>query len=142
MALNLPVAELIEQVGHDGSEIIFENQTEPGCRAGHSLYELIYQSLKLGYAVTPMPLILAHASIDHQQYREVWDLEDGWDTFHLFGVMRRGVVECHGPRWKHMVAFDQGTVFDPDGDTFPFLREEFEKRQLYPVFLWRVDKIA
>ena len=29
-----------------------------------------------------------------------------------------GVIECSGPRVYHMLAYDRGRIFDPDGDEF------------------------
>ena len=56
MALDVPVTDLIRDVGHDGGSIIFPDLPEPGNRHGHSIYELIWAAVNLGYAVTPIPL--------------------------------------------------------------------------------------
>ena len=56
MALEMPVADLLAAIGHDGSEIIFPSLPEPLCRRCFHVQELIQVALARGLAVTPVEL--------------------------------------------------------------------------------------
>ena len=57
MALHVPVQELIQEIGHDGSEIVFPELEEPMRRRGFHSQELIYAAWKRGFTVTPIELM-------------------------------------------------------------------------------------
>ena len=142
MALDVPVTDLIRDVGHDGGSIIFPDLPEPGNRHGHSIYELIWAAVNLGYAVTPIPL---HPGIkpasDPTREFSIGTDTGNWRRFqnHIHGSV--GVIECYGPKGHHVVAYDHGRIFDPRGYEFPYLREACEEKNLYTYCLWRVDRI-
>ena len=142
MVLNVPVAELIEQLGHDGREIVFPDLPEPACRRGHNIYELIQIAVNLGYAVTPIPLRAAITPANDPQRQIVigTDIEN-WSRFTRQLHASQGVIECFGPRLYHLLAYDRGRIFDPDGDEFPYSRNACEQRNLGTYCLWRVDRI-
>jgi hypothetical protein len=52
MALDLPIAYVIEFLGHDGSEIVCSGEPEPYCRRAFHIQELVYLAWNLGYSVT------------------------------------------------------------------------------------------
>ena len=56
MALDMPVADLLAAIGHDGSEIVFPSLPEPLCRRCFHVQELIQVALSRGLAVTPVEL--------------------------------------------------------------------------------------
>lgn len=143
MALDAPVAQLIECVGHDGGQIVFSNLPEPANRRGHNIYELIQVALKLGYAVTPVPLRAAITPANDPQQQVVIGTDaENWSRFLRHLRDSRGVIECSGPRLYHLLAYDHGRIFDPDGHAFPYSREACERRCLCTYCLWRVDRIT
>ena len=82
MALDIPVANLIEHLGHDGGSIVFPDLAEPANRRGHSIYELIQAALALGYAVTPMPLRAAITPANDPRRQFILGTDaDNWSRF-------------------------------------------------------------
>lgn len=53
------VPEIMAELGHDGSEIIWHDLPEPYCRRGFHIQELITFCLKFGYTLTPIEPIPA-----------------------------------------------------------------------------------
>lgn len=142
MALDVPLADLIKKSGHDGSAVLFPDNPEPSNRAGHCIYELIELALDLEFSVTPVALFPAHAnSRDPKQIVPIGTEAERWLKFNRQILISQGTIECNGPRWNHMVAYDQGRIYDPDGNEFSYSREELERRSLFPVRLLRIDKI-
>ena len=142
MALDISVNDLIRAVGHDGGEIIFPDLPEPANRHGHSIHELIWAAIDMGYAVTPISVYPAIKPAPDSMREYAIGTEIGnWRRFrtHVYGSV--GVIECYGPKGNHVIAYDHGRIYDPRGHDFPYLREACEKRHLYTNRLWRVDRI-
>jgi len=143
MALDMPVASLIERLGHDGGEIIFPDLPEPANRRGHNIYELIQVAVDLGYAVTPIPLRAAITPANDPQRQVIIGTDvENWSRFTRHLRSSQGVIECFGPRLYHLLAYEQGHIFDPDGKQFSYSREACERRNLYAYCLWRVSRTA
>lgn len=53
MVLELPVEDIIKEIGHDGSEIYWPKLMPPYNRRGFHIQELLYLCYKLDYTVTP-----------------------------------------------------------------------------------------
>jgi hypothetical protein len=129
-------------LGHDGGEIVFPDLPEPANRRGHNIYELIQIAVDLGYAVTPIPLRAAITPANDPQRQVVIGTDfENWSRFTHQLHASQGVIECFGPRLYHLLAYDRGRIFDPDGDEFPYSREACEQRNLGTYCLWRVDRI-
>jgi len=143
MALDYPVADLMSRLGHDGSEVAFPDLPEPARRRGHNIYELIEAAVHLGFAVTPIPLRAAITPANDPQRQVVMGTDsENWSRFMRHLQTSRGVIECFGPRWYHLLAYERGCIFDPDGDEFSYSREACEQRNLGTYCLWRVDRIT
>jgi hypothetical protein len=69
-------------------------------------------------------------------------LDSNWLDFKYFICRRRGVLEGWAGKCKHAVAFDRGTIYDPDGPQYPYDRAECERRGFFGNRLWIVDKVA
>ena len=52
-----------------------------------------------------------------------------------------GVLEGTGRRCHHAVAYNHGTIFDPDGDQYPYSRTACESRGFVARCAWRIDPI-
>ena len=136
-------ADLMLCLGHDGGEIVFPDLPEPANRRGHNIYEMIQVAVDLGYAVTPIPLrpTIVPANDPARQIVAIGTDEENWSRFTRQLLMSRGVIECQGPRCYHVLAYDQGRIFDPEGLEFPYSREACEQCGLYTYCLWRVDRM-
>jgi hypothetical protein len=141
MVLNISVANFISLVGHDGSEIIFPKLDEPRNRRGHNIYDFINVALDYGLTATPLPLrpvIDSGCGFVH----EMDSGDKNWERFIRQIHHSRGVIECSSLSTGHMVGYDHGTIFDPDGAVFPYTREACEERGLGTYLLWRVDELG
>jgi hypothetical protein len=138
MALDIPVAALLDEVGHDGSEIVFPDLPEPSCRRGFHVQELIDVALRRRFAVTPVELfpVLAHTDTRHRTLRL-----DNWWRFESVLRNSRGVLDGTGCHCGHAVAYDHGHIFDPDGRDYDYSRGACEARNFFTRCAWRFDNI-
>ena len=146
MALDVPLAEVLYLLGHDGSAIQWPNLPEPLCRRGFHPQELLYVCLARGCAATRFEL--APALTPGYGSREFRILSEArsWLLFrsliqHSRGVIE-GVAEGEGQRCGHAVAYDHGRIFDPDGAEYPYSRDACEARGFFTQNLWRIDRIG
>ena len=147
MVLDISVAEFFGHVGHDGSEIAFPMLPDPMARRGLHIQECIAACMTLGYAVTPIELfsvIQATPTNDHEPCQDLVvlfgdDEAANWHRFEETIKTSTGVLEGIGRRCLHAVAYDRGTIFDPDGDHYPYSLPACESRGFHPRRVWRVD---
>jgi hypothetical protein len=131
MALRVPVQELIEEIGHDGSAIVFPGLEEPMCRRGFHSQELIHAAWNRGFTCTRielMPVIKASALSEDTHTVE---LKDPWNRFIGFIDTTMGVLEGRGRRCNHAVCYHYGTIYDPDGHLYDYSQEACESRGFY-----------
>lgn len=107
MALDLPVQYVIEQVGHDGSAIVWD-LPEPHCRRGFHPQELIRVAWNHGFSVTPFE--------GYPQLKSGETPITIYNTKIVEEVMRGtpGVLIGH----RHAVAWDGESIFDPNGQIY------------------------
>ncbi len=116
MALGIPVTMLIKLVGHDGSEIVWPELSEPLRRRGHHVQEMIYVAHQLEFSVTPFeafPVSLGKAGAEPftvpmipQAGERMPRIMDG----------TTGVVTGENPKRRpHAVAWDGRSLIDPGG---------------------------
>jgi hypothetical protein len=144
MALDIPVAEIIREIGHDGSQILWPALPEPMCRRGFHPQELIDVCRARGYAVTNIeacPGLMATAGRG-PEFR--WLTEDeAWSRFTRVTESTRGVLEgVVLPRKHHAVAYERGRLFDPDGHELSFSRDACAQRSFMAQHLWCLDRIG
>jgi len=142
MALDVPVADLLAAVGHDGSKITFPGLPEPTCRRGFHIQELIAVALSRGFAVTPVELFPVIASADGRLTHTVLYPDNNWRRFTDAIRHSRGVIEGGGIRCGHTVAYDHGRIYDPDGPVYDYSRIACEGHQFYTRCAWRIDPIG
>jgi hypothetical protein len=118
MTLHVPVQELIDELGHDGSQIIFPQLIEPMCRRGFHSQELIRLAWRRGFAVTPIELFPTIRPMQGEGLHTIYYDGDAEinvgrfvDTIHD----RIGILEGQSGRWMHAVHFRYGEIYDPDG---------------------------
>lgn len=116
ICLDVPVKDIFKWLGHDGSEIIYEDVPEPYCRRSFHPQELIdYCYLNRGIPImqieNEVQLINAHNEslykIPLQKWRIKKYLQSDMD------MVLSGQVKDNG-RW-HAVANVNGVVYDPNG---------------------------
>jgi len=146
MVLDISVAEFFGLVGHDGSQIAFPTLPDPMARRGLHIQECIAACLRLGYAVTPVELFpVIQPTTPGENNILVLFGEDESANWERFGQTIRtstGVLEGVGRRCLHAVAYDHGTIFDPDGDQYVYSRPACESRGFHLRRAWRVDHLS
>jgi hypothetical protein len=116
----VPLSTVLRIIGHDGSELIWPKYSEPYCRRGFAINEIVYAALNLGIA-----LVDVSQSIKFHPYGE----EDGSITIEanpnfesdmllrydaiLLGESMNGV--SHAVAWN----FQRQLVYDPAGTRYP-----------------------
>ena len=143
MALDMPVADLLAAIGHDGSEIVFPSLPEPLCRQGIHNQELIQVALTRGLAVTPVELFPVLQPTEVGPFRKIVLYPDNnWRRFETAIQTSRGLIDGTGARLGHMVAYDYGRIFDPRGPVYDYSRLACEAHQFYTRCAWRIDPIG
>lgn len=142
MVLDISTADFFGLVGHDGSQIAFPKLPDPMARRGLHIQECIAACVKLGYAVTPVELFpVMRATLPHEGDVVVLFGDDesaNWRRFEQTIQTSTGVLEGIGRRCRHAVAYDHGTVFDPDGDEYPYSRSACQSRRFIVRCAWVV----
>ena len=143
MALDMPVADLLAAIGHDGSEIVFPALPEPLCRRCFHVQELIQVALARGLAVTPVELFPVLQATEVGPHRTtVLYPDNNWRRFGDTIQTSRGVIDGTGARYRHAVAYDHGRIFDPKGSVYDYSRLACEAHQFYTRCAWRIDPIG
>lgn len=142
MALDIPVADLLGAIGHDGSKIIFPNRPAPACHQGFHIQELIHVALRRGFAVTPIELYPVLADADERQTHTILYPDNNWKRFADTLATTRGVIDGVGYRFGHMVAYDHGRIYDPKGPIYDYSRLACEGHQFFTRCAWRIDTIG
>ena len=146
MSLGMPVAELIEQVGHDGSAIVFPEKNPPADRRGFHSQEMIRVALDVGMTATPIELFPRLGSNEAGGHPLIVylgrDGEANWDYFEKFIVCGKGVMEGSTEfGHNHAVAFQSDIIYDPDGEHYPYSRKILEERGFHPFRLWSIRHV-
>lgn len=138
MVLDVPAADLMAEIGHDGEAMAGDEWT--GIRRGYHVQELIDLCLKRGYACTPIEVMPVSMDASGRHWRgHHLDDHDLQNRFFDALVESRGVIEGDYCGRPHMVAYDHGHIYDPKG--FDYLFEDFRIYNFEPVCAWRVDVI-
>lgn len=131
MALDCTYQEVIDAIGHDGSEIVFPALPEPERRRSFHIQELIRVAVERGYAVTPIvarpvltPDLVNRLTLDQRDFA----------IKQMVG--RSGVCTGRGVIRNHAVAWNGSEYLDPNGLTYPpspaFTPEAFFRFDLIP----------
>ena len=156
MVLGIPVSEFIQDLGHNGSSIIWPSHPEPNCRRGHHIQECIAVCVNRGYAVTPIelfptilrpPLFVKTAALGPTEVELSKPVLFGgepdfnWVRFVELIKNSEGVLTGYGRTCHHAVANSYGRIYDPDGEQYEYSREACEQRHFYTQCLWKVDRL-
>ncbi len=137
MALRVPVQQLIEELGHDGGEIIFPDLPEPMCRRGFHSQELILAAWRHDFACTPLELFpQIQSNCGQHTYRVGMEDHLCWARFIAAIQVTFGVLQGPGRHCLHSVNYRHGQIWDPDGYQYPYSREACEGRSFAGNTLW------
>jgi len=142
MALDMPVADLLAAIGHDGSEIVFPSLPEPLCRRCFHIQEPIQVALAHGFAVTPVELFPVLRPTDAGPQQTLFYPDNNWRRFEQAILASRGVIDGIGARHGHTVAYDHGRILDPKGPVYDYSRTACEAHQFYTRCVWRIDPLG
>jgi hypothetical protein len=106
--------QIIEEVGHDGSEIIWPHLPEPLCRRGFHIQEMIVVMLRHGFAVIPIEAyptskpteIATIFKIPFPQFADIFTQNEGV----LVGLNVKG--NGHALGWKCNQLYDPAGKID------------------------------
>jgi hypothetical protein len=144
MVMDIEIQELIDGIGHDGSEIVFPDLREPMCRAGFDIQEIIDFALNCGWSITPIETIPVVTS-DGVQTRELFEREKAYARVENYLKRYNGVV--YGQRWDqnwwHVVAWDSEKQLwlDPSGPVLPKEKPPIKIATFY-VFMKNEHKLG
>lgn len=158
MVFDEPADQLLTELGDKWKTLAFEGLPVPYCWRGVHTQELILLALKRRLAVTPIELFPQVAPPQFTQpssnrsYNEVvvfhGETEDAnWAIFNNVILNQRGVVKGllaprHIPfRRGHAVAFENGVIFDPDGEAYQYSVAACEQHNFYPHCAYRIDQM-
>lgn len=118
MAYDMPVVDLVDLVGHDGSEIMWPHLAPPNNRRGFHIQELIMAGNSMGYTVTPFEPrpVLTSADMLLQGEPKPLDLNRWLERF--MAIMAIGIGVLTGQTntgARHAIACNMGKPFDPSG---------------------------
>jgi len=141
MAIDIPVQQLVEEVGHDGGERIFTHLPEPMCRRGFHSQELIRIAWMHGFACTPLemyPMLRCDPSLGTPLEHSVLFNSGLGNQAHFSGSVQatRGVMEGTGKCCEHAVYYHYGQIWDPDGEQYEYSMDACEERDFYGRKLW------
>jgi hypothetical protein len=74
MVLNITYDELIKEIGHDGSKLMWPDLPDPMCRQSFHIQELILCCYRRGLAVIPFEIYPIAGPSPHPQIREIESL--------------------------------------------------------------------
>ena len=117
IALGVSVREVIERIGHDGSEVAFPGLPEPERRRGFHIQECIDVAIALGVSVTPIEAFPRHSPTVGMDPIVIRFPEGNEARFRRTIETTRGVLTGRGLRSRHAVAYDHRLIIDPNGQT-------------------------
>jgi hypothetical protein len=135
MATDLTPQEIIEVVGHDGSQILDPTAPEPSGRVGFHIQEMVYACI--GHRKTATCLQAAPVSVVNGKQHIIL----GMDVVVREMIRwRRGVAICRTASGRgHAVAFEKNVIYDPDGgEPWVYSYDAAAYRNLFVAEVWLI----
>lgn len=122
--LDIEISTLVELIGHDGSEIVFDDLPDPLCRRSFSLQEIGFALWNLGYIFTGFDVEpLGIVDEDHMYSISYPDGEKRFEKLMKQTVgVGCGKIVCTDI--THAFAWNGIKCFDPTGFIYPVSRYE------------------
>jgi len=157
MALGVSVDELLEVIGHDGSEVTHPQLDAPACYRGFHPQEMIEAALRRGRATTmieKVPCALpkddknvnAYTHQDLKMFHPCGEAAPERFDRHLF--VSNGWIDCRTRSGQgHALAYTgegaTANIYDPGGDVFVYQGSESATNHGFVfVNLYRLDDLA
>jgi hypothetical protein len=140
MIMGIPVEEMIELIGHDGSAEWSDTLDEPICKEGFQISEIIDVALNLGYAVTPIEAI-PQKRHNGELAGPLYGIEKCEVRFleHVYNC--KGILLGQGSNCSHAVACFYGLINDSNGRSY-HIDKAAENNFNDIEMLLRFDRIA
>lgn len=118
MVLEMTIEELIEEVGHDGSEIVCPDLKSPGNRKAFHIQEFISIILEKGFAITDVAIRPVSTPDGKCEYEIKFP--DSMKRFRRLMAGVKGIIVGKNREWYHAVAWDGKIIYDPAGHIYSF----------------------
>lgn len=119
MLLGISIEETLQEIGHDGSEIIWPHLTEPSCRRAFHISEIIELFDCKGFSLTPidcLPRSVPFLASDVEPYNIQFEANLQRINTHLLAP---GILIGYGPYGNpHAAAWNGCEVHDPTGTIY------------------------
>jgi len=124
--LDIPVKEIFEFCGHDGSEKVFSNCSDPHCRRSFHIQEMVEFCLSRQKAVVQISRNFCSQNLGGQKYSITRSREDILKLMKEHHGVLTGFVNGHG----HAVAW-VGHIIDPDN--LPYDVDNFDTHTFFII---------
>lgn len=120
MVFDAPLQEIIDYIGHDGSEVIIPSLRPPGCYKGFHIQEIIDIAFLYNYALVPIEALPVQTPTGQHEFAiEKWGLfRDCQSRFDFYFTGESGLLVGKTRHYYHTVAFEAGTIYDPRGGIY------------------------
>jgi len=139
MVMGITIQELVDEIGHDGSNKVFPDLPEPMCFAGFDISEIVDAAFDLGWSMTPINTIPT-CTPDGENIRDVYPESKIMDrvNHYLDHFDAIGMGQRYGGNNWHTIAWskDEQRWHDPSG---PILQKDKPPIQL--ATLWVFSKL-
>lgn len=114
MVLKAPMQELINEIGHDGSELWWPDLNPPLCHRGFHIQEFLDVCMKRGKILGYVEAIMTLGGSNRYPPKVInGDHEKRWNSYlRNFSGVILGVTRTGG---RHAVAWNRDKIFDPRG---------------------------
>jgi len=120
MVLDTSIKNLVEMIGHDGSEIMFPELPEPGKRRGFHIQEIVDCVFKFRYSVTPIEILPYSTPNNNKDDFPINFPGGNKERLLRYLSNSKGLLTGISKKWGHTVAWTGKHILDPNGDIYPF----------------------
>jgi len=141
MILEIPVEQLIDDIGHDGSEILFPHLTDHLSRRSFHPQEISVAALKYGWACSLMEIWPAFYDTKLNKNFKIGDSLHAKHLFYIIAHEHACILfgELKNDNGRHAVACDNGIIYDPVGNICNLENYPMEFEMFMPFF--KIDKV-
>jgi len=117
MLLDESVDALIQELGHDGMEVVFPQYPVPHCYQGHHIQEIVDLCFTRGYSLTLVEYMPRYASARNPaDWRCLYETDVASKRFAKMIKGRKGILVGQNHQGNgHACAWDGNIVWDPNG---------------------------
>lgn len=133
MCMDIPVAQLLDELGHDGRIEAWPLMPEPYCWKGIHPQECVDLAIKHGYSATLIDPFPMSATIGSVHDVPVFKLIDAIKRLTNLQMEHRGVLLIKTETSAHAVAWDTKNIYDPKGSVYGYDKLVGEIYQFYIV---------